>query len=66
MVENEPTAQKKASVRRAKDAKPSKAMAEEKKADIVAQHDAPVRKSTRVKRPAITEVRFVRRRPSFC
>jgi hypothetical protein len=41
-------------------------MAEEKKADIVAQHDAPVRKSTRVKRPAITEVRFVRRRPSFC
>ena len=65
VVESEPLAQKKAPVKRAKDAKPSKAVTEEEKADIVAEHDAPVRKSTRVRRPAITEVHSARRSHHF-
>ena len=65
VAESEPAAQKKAPVKRAKDARPSKAVTEGKKADIVAEQDAPVRKSTRFRRSAITAVHSARRSPHF-
>ena len=58
VVVSEPPAQRKAPSKRPKDAKASRAAKEDKQVDVEAAevHEAQMRKSTRVRKPAIKEV----------
>ena len=60
MTVSEPPAQRKAPSKRPKDAKAARAAKEDKQVDAEAAevHGAPMRKSTRVRKPALKEVRL--------
>ena len=59
VVVSEPPAQRKAPSKRPKDARASRAAKEDKQVDVEAAevHEAQMRKSTRVRKPAMKEVR---------